>query len=105
MPSHRHQIVRSLKGDEVFTFLIDNQTELHITAADLKTFCGGDVAKASIRPERGAHSTAISEFPNAEFNIKPGDVVTGIQGGVNVNFSFDQIVAGVLAAMAFKPRV
>lgn len=102
MPSHRHQIVSKLSGNEIFTFVIENQTELHISAKDLRAYCGGDLAAPSIRPERGAHSTAISEFPNAEFNLQPGDIITGLQGNLNVNFSFDQIVAGVLAAIAQK---
>ena len=100
MPSHRFQIVSKLRGDEIFTFIIGNQTELNITAADLRAYCGGDVAAASIRPERGAHSVKVSHFPNAEFNMRPGDIITGLQNELNVNFSFEQIVAGVAVAIA-----
>ena len=105
MPSHRHQIVSKLRGDEVFTFLIANETELHISAADLKTYCGGDIGSPAIMPERGGHKTKMSDFPNAEFNMRPGDIVTGLQNGANVNFSYEQIVAGVVAGIAKAQKV
>ena len=100
MPSHRHQIVRTLTGQEVFMFLTGMESEQHISAADLKSYCGGDVGVPAIRPERGAHPVKVSGFPNAEFNMGPGDMVTGLQRGLNVNFSFEQIVEGVMKAMA-----
>jgi hypothetical protein len=98
MSSDRH-IVKKLTGAELFSFDTGSQRETQITADDLKSYVGGDIAAPAIMPERGARRIKISQFPNAEFNMRPGDVVTGLQNGVNVNFSFEQIMAGVLAAV------
>ncbi len=92
-------IVATLRGGEIFTFETGTQ-EAKITAANLRLYLGGDRAAASIQPERGAHPIKTSNFPNAEFNFRPGDSVTGLQGGLNVNFTFEQIVAGIAAALA-----
>jgi hypothetical protein len=100
-----HHLVAQLKGDELFTFeygaqsASGAQSPKHISAEDLRSYCGGDIAQPCLRPERGAHSTKISEFPNAGSDLQPGDIITGLRGGVNVNFSYDQIVAGVVAAL------
>ena len=101
-PKRRYHVAENLTGNELIPFETGGEPENRISARDLKHYVGGDLSAPSIRPERGAHSTAISEFPNAEFNLQPGDIVTGLHDGLNVNFSFDQIVAGVLAAIAQK---
>ena len=92
-------LVTKINGEEIFTFESGRQ-EAKIRARDLVPFFGGDIAAPAIMPERGAHTVKISAFPNAGSNIGPNDIVTGLQNGLNVNFSFEQIVAGVLSAIA-----
>jgi hypothetical protein len=86
------KLVTALSGDELFVFEGKSGIDQYITAANLKIFVGGDIAAPSIRPERGAHSTKLSDFPNAANSISEIDKVTGLQNGTNVNFSLEQIV-------------
>jgi hypothetical protein len=91
--------VEKIEGDEIFTCRAGSQRDKEITAADLRRYFGGDMAAPNIKMERGANSQRFSDLPNAEFDMRDGDTVTGLQGGVNVNFSRMQILRSLLAAL------
>lgn len=56
------------------------------------------VTSIALISEANAANVKISAFPNAMSNMGMGDSVTGLQGGVNVNFNSAQIIAGYGAA-------
>jgi hypothetical protein len=88
-------IAATLREDDLIPFLgALRQSEQYIPAKYLREYVGGDRAAPSIRPERGAHPAKVSDFPNAERSMKLNDRITGLQDGVNVNFSMDQITKG-----------
>ena len=84
--------VTEITGDEVFSCRAGSQRDKEITAADLRHYMGGDVAVPNLRLERGARAQRISDLPNAEFDLLDGALLTGLQNGTNVNFSYDQII-------------
>jgi hypothetical protein len=84
-------LVDDITGDEVFSCRAGSQRDKEISARKLRNYFGGDIAAPNVRTELGAHATKVSEFPNAEHDMRPGDTVTGLQNGQNVNFSHAQI--------------
>jgi hypothetical protein len=91
--------VTKIDGDEIFTCRAGSQRDKEITAADLRHYFGGDVAVPNIRLERGANAQRVSDFPNAEFDFRDGDSLTGLQAGANVNFSRMQVLRSLLVAL------
>jgi hypothetical protein len=99
--SRGNQIVDKLRGDELFS--CDNDAK-KITARDLRAYLGGDRAAPAIRPEGGAHPVRASEFPNAEHAMQDADRILGLQDGLNVNFSKEQITR-LIFPPTFDPHV
>jgi hypothetical protein len=89
-------LVEEITGDEVFSCRAGSQRDKEITAENLRHYFGGDIAAPSLRLERGAHATKVSELPNAEYEVRDGDLVTGLQDGKNVNFSRMQLLAPLI---------
>jgi hypothetical protein len=85
------RIVTGLAGDELFSF--EYGGERWISAKDLRAYVGGDTAVPAFRLEAGARAQRISDLPNALGPMGAGDVVTGLQGGQNVNYSRAQLLA------------
>jgi hypothetical protein len=88
--------VDEITGDEVFSCRAGSQRDKEITAEKLRHYFGGDIAAPNLRTERGAHATKLSELPNAEYEIRDGDLVTGLQDSKNVNFSRMQLLAPLI---------
>lgn len=91
------RIATELTGDELFAF--EHGLEKQITARDLRSYVGGDIAVPAFRLELGAKARKISELPNASAALSAGDLITGLQNGQNVNFSPTQILAPLVEAM------
>ena len=56
---------------------------------------GGGGGGGNVETETGTSPIKISAFPGASLPMGSGDTVTGIQGGVNVNFTQAQILSGI----------
>ncbi len=93
-------IVEEITGDEVFSCRAGSQRDKEITAEKLRHYFGGDIAAPNLRTELGAHATKLSELANAEFAMRDGDLVTGLQDGKNVNFSRMQILKPLLESIS-----
>lgn len=91
--------VTKIEGDEIFSCRAGSQRDKEITAADLRHYMGGDVAVPNLRLERGADAQRVSDLPNAEFDFRDGDCLTGLQDGFNVNFSRMQILRSLLVSI------
>ncbi len=89
-------LVDHITGDEVFSCRAGSQRDKEITAEKLRAYFGGDIAAPNLRTERGAHATKLSDLPNAEFEMRDGDLVTGLQDKKNVNFSRMQLLAPLI---------
>jgi hypothetical protein len=99
IPNVGTHLVDHITGEEVFSCRAGSQRDKEITAENLRKYFGGDVASPAIRPERGGGSQRMSEFPNAEFSMSTDDRLTGLQNGVNVNFSRAQILGPLIEAI------
>jgi hypothetical protein len=86
------QSVSHLDGNEVIRVENASQSIKLIHVRDFQRYVGGDTSVPSLRLERGTYPRKISDFPNAEFDFKQGDLVTGVQDGDNVNFHLRQIL-------------
>jgi hypothetical protein len=93
-----HRVDR-IDGDEIFVCRAGSQQDKEIKASDLRHYMGGDVAVPNLRLERGASAQRVSDLPNAEFDFREGDRLTGLQEGVNVNFSRMQILRSLLVSI------
>jgi hypothetical protein len=91
--------VTEITGDEIFTCRAGSQRDKEILASDLRKYMGGDVAVPNLRLERGANAQRISDLPNAEFDFREGDSLTGLQDRFNVNFSRMQILRSLLISL------
>jgi hypothetical protein len=89
-------VVEDMIGDEVFSCRSGSQRDKQISADKLRNYFGGDIAAPNLRLEAGAHATKLSDLPNAEFEMQDGDIVTGLQGKKNVNFSRMQLLAPLI---------
>lgn len=84
------------------TNTVDGATKLTVTGGTVGgtspnatlDISGGGGGGAAIEPESGSSPIKISAFPAASLPMGPDDVVTGLQGGANVNFSQAQILTG-----------
>ena len=91
--------VEEITGDEIFSCRAGSQRDKEIKASDLRKYMGGDVAVPNLRLERGASAQRISDLPNAEFDFREGDRLTGLQDDFNVNFSRMQILRSLLVSI------
>ena len=94
----RTSVEFSSNGTSKVSFSAAPQVMITALAAD---FSATPVVPA-IEPESGSSPIKISAFPNAATNMGSSDIVTGLQGGANANFSQAQILTGLNAPSVYS---